>query len=176
MKKYLLLASVAGCLLNAGNAMADTGQSAVVNVSVDIQHGCTIESFDSISFGEVLLDPDKETTTIHMDSDGDLTSSDALYVNKADGVSRGVISIICGSNVPFNIDVQEESLTSMELSNISYLLGTETFNIDGTHNGSDFYDGQSYKNIYIFGDLEIQNQYVTEGNHSEPALTFTLQY
>ena len=87
MKRYLLLASVAGCLLSAGNAWAGTpatdGQSATIGVSVGMEAVDFISAAPDINFGTLLTDGNgEEEDLVRMSTDGTMTKlgTHLLYV------------------------------------------------------------------------------------------------
>lgn len=97
MKKYLLLATVAGCLLGA-NAMAE--DSATVTAKVNIKYGCTLESPNDMDFGEIILSPENSSDIVFtMAEDGNITHDGSSYVlkylqNQSSGAAS--VTINCG--------------------------------------------------------------------------------
>ena len=116
MKKYLLLASVAGCLLSA-NAMAasvdPSGHSATLNVQVNIANGTIIGEAGDLEFGTLIYDNfeyETETALATLGIDGEVTSksehitigdseNNAGYINAGAG-DMVVTSITCANDGP----------------------------------------------------------------------------
>lgn len=76
MRRYLLLASVAGCLI-ANNAMAGTvdpdGQSATIGVGVGMQIVDVISKATDIDFGTLLATTSRGGDLVRLDNDGNIT-------------------------------------------------------------------------------------------------------
>ena len=117
MKRYLLLASVAGCLLSAGNAWADGGwsetePSTTLNISAKIEPGAW-GKVDDMNWGTFVLDTATDVgAEIATFSDGTVSyNSDAVWANSGDaeagviGVSSGATRITGVSFNPTTVDL-----------------------------------------------------------------------
>ena len=84
MKRYLLLASVAGCLLNASNAWAasidDNKHGATINVKAEVSQSAFIYSASDLDFGSYILSGNwmgfRDVAT--MDADGTISQTSAI--------------------------------------------------------------------------------------------------
>ena len=109
MKKYLLLASVAGCLMCAGNAMAgtiaDDGQSATINISAKIVGVDLITAVQDMNFGTLYVPSNivADDKIADMDEDGVITLDKALRATGTSQVGYFEVTrdidfdIVCGS-------------------------------------------------------------------------------
>lgn len=87
MRKYLLLATTA--MLFAGNAMAASvatdGQSAILNVKVNVESPCQITEASDFNYGSVWLRPDVQEAKLSMASNGGITKTGGNeYIAKFD--------------------------------------------------------------------------------------------
>ena len=95
MKRYLLLASVAGCLLNVGNVWAtdhdyDGAKSGEVQVSVTLR---TVGQWgvNDVDFGEILLDPSvRDGDTIATFTNGELSYTAGKTLKHTEGTSGSI--------------------------------------------------------------------------------------
>ena len=99
MRKYLLLATTA--MLFAGNAMAydiaENGQSAILNVKVNVHGSCMITEAEDFNFGNVWLTPDASDARLSMTTDGTITkAANPEYIAKFDATgTAGSFKIEC---------------------------------------------------------------------------------
>lgn len=99
MRKYLLLATTA--MLFAGNAMAgsiaDNGESAILNVKVNVQGSCMITEAEDFDFGNVWLTPDASDARLSMTTAGAITkAANPEYIAKFDSTgTAGSFKIKC---------------------------------------------------------------------------------
>ena len=114
MRRYLLLASVAGCLLNAGNALAgiaDGAQSATLTASVSLKSAHVLGGTTAINFGTLMLKRDQiptdgsavsvayfdfgafNTNSTYVQAKSGVTSTAALTIDGFDGENPGWSSL-----------------------------------------------------------------------------------
>ena len=160
MRKYLLLASVAGCLMSA-NALA-TDLSETMNVTGSIGVARSLEVTQNFDFGTVVLTgrPDGETALLSCTSGHCLCDADICQ-----SVENSHTGHISATNVDLESAYSSDTLTISDAD-----LGGGLYFREGSHscNGSCATERDINGNIYA-------DQNVTEGLH-EGTVTVTLSY
>ena len=169
MKKYLLLATVAGCLLTS-NAMAD-GQDITIKAKVNIKRACTIHEVTDIDYGSVTLTSDGEGS-LTMDKDGAITTSSTDILGFSTSGTAGKFSLECDDAPDFTITYQALEEGELKLKNLILYREDEVFVNGGTVDVEDF--NPSGEDFYIASTLDIPA--LVNGNYEFNAVKVTLSY
>ena len=179
MKRYLLLASVAGCLLNAGNAMADystvDGDTATIAAKVTISGTCRFDYPQDINFGTVVVaGMPHNDIYLTMDHSGVVTYDEETVADS----SLGRVYVSCPADVTASIDLSTgEASDGISFSNPFVVDSSREVvtTISGTGSSGD----PSGMALYFGGDIEFDKDSITATeveHHNDAALTVTLQY
>ena len=179
MKRYLLLASVAGCLMST-NAMAGSiatdGQSAVVNVKARIVSADTISSVQDIDFGTIAVVGDywhesdnRPIATIS--TAGSVTTSDAdIIIRSSTPSQNGAVTFSSEAHNVSIVCAGDESLDATESTRCGcaggsgLCFGKVTTETDG-------------KTIKLGATAYTESQaFTVYGDIDRPAFRVTLQY
>ena len=114
MKKYLLLASVAGCLL-AHNAMAD--DNITLKAKINILPSCVIYGVGDIDYGDVGVAAN-HYVDLSMDFDGTISTEDDATSHSATG-TPGMFSLACNVPATVTYDVITRGTTATQLTDVS---------------------------------------------------------
>lgn len=107
MKKYLLLASVAGCLM-AGNAMAGSfdDSNATINVKANILTGCVFTNVSDMDFKDIMLQPgDGNEAELVMTAAGVVSSSSENVISFTEDATAGSFTVSCPAGLSATANV-----------------------------------------------------------------------
>ena len=142
MRKYLLLASVAGCLM-ANNAMAgspsEDGQSIVVGAKAELVTMSTITSATDMDFGVLAIDSSDDSSSVKkiatLSTAGIVTRDDTDYVISTGGTPAVTLVNITGTH---HTDIEIECISDGGLGGYCALdngsgLWVKDFTVDKTN-------------------------------------------
>ena len=170
MKKYLLLATVAGCLLTS-NAMAD-GQDITIKAKVDIRRACTISEVTDIDYGSVTLKSLASVGSLTMAKDGAITTSSTDIIDFTTNGTAGKFSMECDDAGDFTITYQALEDGDLKLKNLTLYRKNEVFVNGGTVDAEGF--DPSGEDFFIASTLDIPGG--ASGNYEFNAVKVTLSY
>jgi spore coat protein U-like protein len=174
MRKYLLLATTA--MLFAGNAMAGSvetgGQSAILNVQVNVQGACQITEASDFNYGNVWLTADASDAELEMSSEGTITTS-SDYIAKFDEYGTpGSFKIECpdGVSASWNAGCAEGLDSGSGVCRLA--IGDDSVYITVNEQGS---VTTSSETVYLPSKLRLDKEAI--GNDFDaPAVKVTLSY
>ena len=126
MKKYLLLASVAGCLLNAGNVMADDISDLSGTLTLYATIGTTTDwTMIDVNFGNILLGDAEDDDVIATFTDGSINYVEGKVI--AHGTAEpGCIALSSYGNLATGVSF---SPASVDLRDSSYRTVAQVTNL-----------------------------------------------
>jgi len=169
MKKYLLLATVAGCLLGTGNVWAEQHpaldeQSVDIKVKALLYPTCRIGLSNDMDFGSWYVT--KSTFSITMDTQGNITSSSGVVSAGSSPAAASLSSAgtaCAGATLDFTCKGSGTLDDGCNIGDTGYMLKNPTFDF-----GSD-------DHFHVAGTLE-GSEPNTETTIDDYAIVATLNY
>ncbi|MBP5352886.1 MAG: hypothetical protein J6Y91_03885 [Alphaproteobacteria bacterium] len=186
MRKYLLLASVAGCLMSAGSAMAGTidtehgSQSAVLNVKMNLVQSDTIASVQDMDFGTLAISGEEtdfsygdELATIS--TAGVVTSSNEhVIISSTAAAAAGAVTFTNSIHDVKVVCTQQPSIDLLEGGSCD-LAATSGLMLSNLTMSTDGKTRKFGAKLYTYNPEDMISK-VGTGNLSYPGITVTISY
>ena len=152
MKRYLLLASVAGCLLNVGNAMAwSSNETATITVSAKLAQDVLWETRD-VDFGNMVLTNPENNDVLATFTNNEISYGSMVAVHG--NAEAGAVGISSGASLVTGVTFDEE----VALKDGSNNVVAKMISITPSSRTTVTIGESTYPGYYINGSLKLINK------------------